>query len=88
MDLGTIKVCIQYQIVLILFKEVYFLNFHLYIYVYIHYVLYKFKANLEANFYKNATEFGEDIRLIFTNCYQYNPDESDVVKMARKLQVC
>jgi hypothetical protein len=26
------------------------------------------------------------MRLIFTNCYKYNPPEHDVVKMARKLQ--
>lgn len=27
------------------------------------------------------------MRLIFTNCYKYNPPEHDVVKMCRKLQV-
>merc|ERR1712025_84577 len=27
-----------------------------------------------------------DMRLIFTNCYKYNPPEHDVVAMARKLQ--
>jgi hypothetical protein len=27
------------------------------------------------------------MRLIFTNCYKYNPPEHDVVAMARKLQV-
>lgn len=32
-------------------------------------------------------DFAADIRLIFTNCYKYNPPEHDVVKMGRKLQV-
>ena len=32
-------------------------------------------------------EFAADVRLMFTNCYKYNPPEHDVVKMGRKLQV-
>lgn len=36
--------------------------------------------------YKTAAEFGSDVRLIFTNCYKYNPPDHDVVTMARKLQ--
>lgn len=36
--------------------------------------------------YKTASEFAEEVRLIFTNCYRYNPPESDVVMMAKKLQ--
>ena len=37
--------------------------------------------------YRTPHDFAEDIRLIFTNCYRYNPPDSDVVHMARKLQV-
>merc|ERR1712012_1130314 len=36
--------------------------------------------------YRVPTEFATDMRLIFTNCYKYNPPEHDVVAMARKLQ--
>ena len=45
------------------------------------------QKNLEERVYKNANEFAADIRLIFTNCYKYNPPEHDVVKMGRLLQV-
>ena len=45
------------------------------------------KRKLEAREYSNGTEFAEEVRLIFTNCYRYNSAESDVVHMARKLQV-
>jgi len=44
------------------------------------------KTKVEANKYKSAAEFASDMRLIFTNCYKYNPPEHDVVAMARKLQ--
>lgn len=36
--------------------------------------------------YKTAAEFAADVRLIFTNCYKYNPPDHDVVAMGRKLQ--
>ena len=42
---------------------------------------------MESRSYGDPDEFAADIRLIFTNCYKYNPPEHDVVKMARKLQV-
>lgn len=42
------------------------------------------KKKLDDGLYRSAAEFGADIRLIFTNCYRYNPPEYDVVKMARK----
>ena len=42
---------------------------------------------MEERGYKNANEFASDVRLIFTNCYKYNPPDHDVVAMARKLQV-
>ncbi|XP_030825634.1 LOW QUALITY PROTEIN: bromodomain-containing protein 2-like, partial [Camarhynchus parvulus] len=33
-----------------------------------------------------AREFAADVRLMFSNCYKYNPPDHDVVAMARKLQ--
>lgn len=42
---------------------------------------------MENREYKKPSQFADDVRLIFTNCYKYNPPEHDVVSMARKLQV-
>lgn len=36
--------------------------------------------------YRTPTEFATDVRLIFNNCYKYNPPDHDVVAMAKKLQ--
>lgn len=36
--------------------------------------------------YNTGSEFAADVRLIFTNCYKYNPPDHDVVAMAKKLQ--
>lgn len=44
------------------------------------------QKKMEGREYKTAAQFAEDVRLIFTNCYRYNPPDSDVVVMARKLQ--
>nr|XP_032512395.1 bromodomain-containing protein 3-like isoform X2 [Danaus plexippus plexippus] len=44
------------------------------------------KHNMDHRAYKTAAEFAADVRLIFTNCYKYNPPDHDVVAMARKLQ--
>ncbi|XP_045188552.1 bromodomain-containing protein 3-like isoform X3 [Mercenaria mercenaria] len=44
------------------------------------------KNKLENRQYASAQDFAEDVRLIFTNCYRYNPPDSDVVMMAKKLQ--
>jgi Bromodomain len=45
------------------------------------------KTKLENRDYNSHLEFAADMRLIFTNCYKYNPPDHDVVVMARKLQV-
>lgn len=37
--------------------------------------------------YRAATEFAADVRLIFTNCYRYNQPDTNVVYMAKQLQV-
>ena len=44
------------------------------------------KRKMDEREYKNASEFVADVRLIFTNCYKYNPPDHDVVVMGRKLQ--
>ncbi|EZA59817.1 Bromodomain testis-specific protein [Ooceraea biroi] len=44
------------------------------------------KSKMDNRQYKTAQEFASDVRLIFTNCYKYNPPDHDVVSMARKLQ--
>lgn len=44
------------------------------------------KRKMDNREYKSANEFAADVRLIFTNCYKYNPPDHDVVAMGRKLQ--
>ncbi|KYB25061.1 bromodomain-containing protein 3 isoform X3 [Tribolium castaneum] len=44
------------------------------------------KQKMDNREYRSAQEFAADVRLIFTNCYKYNPSDHDVVAMARKLQ--
>lgn len=43
---------------------------------------------MDAGEYQDARAFAADVRLIFSNCYKYNPAHHDVVIKARKLQVC
>ena len=45
------------------------------------------QRNLTRGEYQSPSQFATDMRLMFTNCYRYNPPDSDVVKMAKKLQV-
>jgi len=44
------------------------------------------KQKMDTRDYRSPEEFAADVRLIFTNCYKYNPPDHDVVAMARKLQ--
>lgn len=44
------------------------------------------KQKMDNRDYRTAQEFAGDIRLIFTNCYKYNPEDHDVVAMAKVLQ--
>ncbi|XP_060526053.1 bromodomain-containing protein 3 isoform X3 [Cylas formicarius] len=44
------------------------------------------KQKMDNREYRTAQDFAQDVRLIFTNCYKYNPSDHDVVAMARKLQ--
>lgn len=45
------------------------------------------QRKMENRDYRDAQEFAADVRLMFSNCYKYNPPDHDVVAMARKLQV-
>ena len=42
---------------------------------------------MDGRDYRDAQQFSADVRLMFSNCYKYNPPDHDVVAMARKLQV-
>lgn len=45
------------------------------------------QMKLENKEYRDAQDFASDVRLMFSNCYKYNPPDHEVVAMARKLQV-
>lgn len=44
------------------------------------------KQKMDNREYKTAPEFATDVRLIFANCFKYNPPDHDVVAMGRKLK--
>ncbi|XP_061677180.1 bromodomain-containing protein 2b isoform X4 [Syngnathoides biaculeatus] len=44
------------------------------------------KRKMDSREYRDAQQFAGDVRLMFSNCYKYNPPDHDVVGMARKLQ--
>ncbi|KAM6986053.1 bromodomain-containing protein 3-like [Aplochiton taeniatus] len=44
------------------------------------------KRKMEGREYTDAQVFAADVRLMFSNCYKYNPPDHEVVAMARKLQ--
>uniref|UniRef100_A0A3B4ZTQ4 Bromodomain-containing protein 2 n=1 Tax=Stegastes partitus TaxID=144197 RepID=A0A3B4ZTQ4_9TELE len=44
------------------------------------------RKKMDNGEYANAKEFAADVRLMFSNCYKYNPPLNEVVYMARKLQ--
>ncbi|XP_015989773.1 bromodomain testis-specific protein [Rousettus aegyptiacus] len=44
------------------------------------------KRKMDNQEYKDAYEFAADVRLMFVNCYKYNPPDHEVVAMARMLQ--
>ncbi|KAG7228651.1 hypothetical protein INR49_008427 [Caranx melampygus] len=44
------------------------------------------RKKMDQGEYSNAKEFAADVRLMFSNCYKYNPPSHEVVYMARKLQ--
>ncbi|XP_060697667.1 bromodomain-containing protein 3-like isoform X3 [Hemiscyllium ocellatum] len=44
------------------------------------------KKKMDSRDYQDPQGFAADIRLMFSNCYKYNPPDHEVVAMARKLQ--
>uniref|UniRef100_A0A3Q3VZL0 Bromodomain-containing protein 2 n=1 Tax=Mola mola TaxID=94237 RepID=A0A3Q3VZL0_MOLML len=44
------------------------------------------RKKMDQREYANVKEFTADVRLMFSNCYKYNPPSHEVVYMARKLQ--
>uniref|UniRef100_A0A673TEQ0 Bromodomain testis-specific protein n=1 Tax=Suricata suricatta TaxID=37032 RepID=A0A673TEQ0_SURSU len=44
------------------------------------------KGKMDNQEYKDAYEFAADVRLMFMNCYKYNPPDHEIVTMARTLQ--
>nr|XP_046202576.1 bromodomain-containing protein 3-like isoform X3 [Oncorhynchus gorbuscha] len=44
------------------------------------------KKKIDSQDYPDAQSFATDVRLMFSNCYKYNPPDHEVVAMARKLQ--
>ncbi|XP_036836232.1 bromodomain-containing protein 3 isoform X2 [Oncorhynchus mykiss] len=44
------------------------------------------KKKIDSQDYQDAQSFATDVRLMFSNCYKYNPPDHEVVAMARKLQ--
>ncbi|XP_062291249.1 bromodomain-containing protein 3-like isoform X2 [Scomber scombrus] len=44
------------------------------------------KKKMDGMEYQDAQGFAADVRLIFSNCYKYNPPHHDVVTKARRLQ--
>ena len=44
------------------------------------------KTKMDNRDYNSHLDFASDVRLIFTNCFKYNPAEHEIVAMARKLQ--
>lgn len=78
MDLSTVKV--NYLFVLFISKHaVTFCGFSKFVF---------FQKKMDAGEYQSPQEFAADVRLIFCNCYKYNPSHHEVVSQARKLQVC
>ncbi|KAK6327441.1 hypothetical protein J4Q44_G00030860 [Coregonus suidteri] len=44
------------------------------------------KRKMDSREYRDAQQFAGDVRIMYSNCYKYNPPDHDVVAMARKLQ--
>ncbi|XP_048469499.1 bromodomain-containing protein 3-like isoform X2 [Rhincodon typus] len=44
------------------------------------------QKKMDSRDYQDPQGFAADIRLMFSNCYKYNPPDHEVVAMARKLQ--
>lgn len=51
------------------------------------FVFFNVQKKIDGMEYQDAQGFAADVRLIFSNCYKYNPPHHDVVTKARRLQV-
>ncbi|XP_061590408.1 bromodomain-containing protein 4-like isoform X3 [Cololabis saira] len=45
------------------------------------------KKKMDKEEYQDVQQFAADMRLIFSNCYKYNPSHNRIVGMARRLQI-
>lgn len=45
-----------------------------------------FQVKMDHREYKSSSEFAEDMRLIYKNCYLYNPPDHPVVDMAKDFE--
>ena len=44
------------------------------------------RKKMDNREYNNGVVFANDVRLVFSNCYKYNPPDNEVVQLAHKLQ--
>ncbi|RWS04079.1 bromodomain-containing protein 3-like protein [Dinothrombium tinctorium] len=44
------------------------------------------KRKMDNREYKKPSEFAADVRLLFSNCYKYNPEDNEITAMGKKLQ--
>ena len=44
------------------------------------------RKKMDNREYSNGLAFATDVRLVFSNCYKYNPPDNQVVQLAHKLQ--
>ena len=44
------------------------------------------QSKLANNEYENADDFEKDVRLVFKNCYLFNPEGTDVNMMGHRLE--
>lgn len=82
MDLGTVKVNLKITVKFKCFSNNCFWNNFGYNFLF----GFSLQQKMDTRAYRSGAEFAADVRMIFTNCYKYNPPDHDVVTMARKLQ--
>ena len=44
------------------------------------------RKRMDSREYQTVEKFANDVRLVFSNCYKYNPADNEVVQLAHKLQ--
>jgi hypothetical protein len=43
------------------------------------------KSKLDSNLYRHKEEFADDVRLMFKNCFTYNPPKDPIIGLAKRL---